>query len=168
MAAETGDFGVSETENDDFGVHPSNPEILERAARLRQAVAEAGGNKAAARRAGVPLGTLNNYLAGRDLKVQALIALAEATGVCLEWLATGHGPMRPGAVESSPAEEAVQPVTAIDIDRLTAAIERATELYDKFEKRPTPRRFARILSIIYDDITADARDDAAPPPHTKD
>lgn len=49
--------------------------------------------------------TLNNYIAGRDMKVSALIALADACGVSLEWLATGHGAMAGG---HAPTDEATQ------------------------------------------------------------
>ncbi len=45
-------------------------------------------------RSGVPLSTLNGYLAGRDMKVQALVDLARAMDVSIEWLATGCGSMR--------------------------------------------------------------------------
>lgn len=64
-----------------------------RAERLRLAVKSAGGNLAVAARAHVPVGTLNNYLAGRDPKVGAFVALAAACSVSLEWLATGQGRM---------------------------------------------------------------------------
>lgn len=61
--------------------------------RLRVAVKAAGGNKSVAERSGIPLATLNKYLAGRDMKVSAFIALANACGVSLDWLATGWGDM---------------------------------------------------------------------------
>lgn len=44
---------------------------------------------------GVAFGTLNAYLAGGEMKMSNAAALAQATGVRLEWLATGQGPMRP-------------------------------------------------------------------------
>ncbi len=40
------------------------------------------------------LSTLHRYRAGRELPSSALVSLARATGVRLEWLATGEGPMR--------------------------------------------------------------------------
>ncbi|WP_342628201.1 LexA family transcriptional regulator [Nguyenibacter vanlangensis] len=40
-------------------------------------------------RAQMAVGTLNNYIAGRDMKASAMIALARACGVPLEWLAVG-------------------------------------------------------------------------------
>ncbi|QHI96021.1 hypothetical protein GT348_07055 [Aristophania vespae] len=57
--------------------------------RLKFAIQKAGGNKAVSQNSGVPLGTLNNYLAGRNMKLDAAIRLAGACGVSLEWLALG-------------------------------------------------------------------------------
>jgi phage repressor protein C with HTH and peptisase S24 domain len=62
--------------------------------RLDQAIAQSGGPSAVARRAEMYLGTLNRYRAGRELPSSALVSLARATGVRLEWLATGEGPMQ--------------------------------------------------------------------------
>ena len=62
--------------------------------RLERAIAQAGGPSAVARRAEMYLGTLNRYRAGRELPSSALVSLARATGVRLEWLATGEGPMQ--------------------------------------------------------------------------
>lgn len=84
-----------------------------------------------ARRSGMPLGTLSRYQSGREMKASALIALAQATGVSLEWLATGRGPMRAGdaATEGttpaadapiSPAETASLPPGYLLLPRLEA------------------------------------------------
>jgi phage repressor protein C with HTH and peptisase S24 domain len=75
-------------------VPAENRAVSERTERLREAVREAGGPSAVAKRAEMHLGTLNNYLGGRDMKAASMISLAEATGVRLEWLASGTGPMR--------------------------------------------------------------------------
>jgi hypothetical protein len=40
------------------------------------------------------LSTLHRYRGGRELPSSALVSLARATGVRLEWLATGEGPMQ--------------------------------------------------------------------------
>lgn len=66
-------------------------QAAERAERLRQTARNAGGNVALARLSGVPLGTLNKYLAGGEMKLTAAVALAEAGKVSLEWLAMGLG-----------------------------------------------------------------------------
>lgn len=63
----------------------------DRAERLREAVRKGGGNTKVAALSGIPFGTLNNYLAGREMKAGAMIAIAKACGVSLSWLATGEG-----------------------------------------------------------------------------
>lgn len=69
-------------------------EVAQRSERLRQAVNQAGGQTAVGRKAKMATTTINNYLAGRDMKAAALVALAEACDVSIEWLATGAGPMK--------------------------------------------------------------------------
>lgn len=71
----------------------ANDNSAEISIRLEQAIKMSGGPSAVARSAGMYLGTLNRYRMGREMPVSALISLAHATGVCLEWLATGSGPM---------------------------------------------------------------------------
>lgn len=69
----------------------SDEENRDVAARLRQAVQAAGGNRVVAVRAGVPLGTLNNYVGARTgMKMGALARLAAACNVSLEWLVGGE------------------------------------------------------------------------------
>lgn len=64
--------------------------------RLRLAVREGGGPKLVSGKAGIPTTTLQGYLTGGEMKLSNAIALAAATGVRLEWLARGEGPMREG------------------------------------------------------------------------
>jgi len=66
----------------------------EMAFRLELAIAQAGGPSAVARRADMYPSTLHRYRAGRELPSSALVSLARAAGVRLEWLATGEGPMQ--------------------------------------------------------------------------
>ncbi|WP_173576606.1 LexA family transcriptional regulator [Acetobacter fallax] len=73
--------GLSEGDDDD---------VRKRSGRLRAAVHAAGGNNRVATRANIPLGTLNNYIAGREMRVGPMIALADACNVSLDWLATGR------------------------------------------------------------------------------
>lgn len=64
-----------------------------RAERVRAVVKSLGGNRQAVRKTGVPLSTLGGYMAGGEMKLSNVVALAQAAGVRLEWLATGEGPM---------------------------------------------------------------------------
>jgi len=70
-----------------------NRNALEASERLRAAVKLSGGASATAARSGTPLRTLNHYLAGREMRRDGLVALADACGVSIEWLATGRGAM---------------------------------------------------------------------------
>ena len=63
----------------------------ETAVRLHEAVGAAGGNKAVARRSGVPLATVNNYVRGRNgMKIGPLSALVAACNVSLDWIVSGR------------------------------------------------------------------------------
>jgi transcriptional regulator with XRE-family HTH domain len=134
-------------------------DVRERAARLREAVRLAGGNSAVARTAGMPIGTLAKYLAGRDMKASALVRLAEATGVRLEWLATGRGPMReppPHLAEPSPPPQDQLGLTwQADPDRLARAYELARRgIVVLPGHEPDPRRLMQVTLLIYDELTA--------------
>lgn len=61
--------------------------------RLRQSAERIGGPAELSRRAGIPRATLSSYLGGAsEPTVSRLVALANAAGVSIEWLATGqHG-----------------------------------------------------------------------------
>jgi phage repressor protein C with HTH and peptisase S24 domain len=73
--------------------------------RIRGAVNAAGGYTAVAATKLVAGRTLSNLIAGQEPKYSQLLAIAQATGVRLEWLASGTGPMRPDGTGF--AEEAV-------------------------------------------------------------
>ncbi|WP_243429939.1 LexA family transcriptional regulator [Acetobacter sacchari] len=73
--------------------------ITARADRLKVAIRFGGGNTKVAERSGVPFSTLSNYLAGRDMKADAMVTLARACGVSLSWLASGDGAMTNDGLE---------------------------------------------------------------------
>lgn len=79
--------------------------------RIRTAVQAAGGYSAVAATKLVAGRTLSNLIAGQEPKYSQLLAIAQASGVRLEWLATGTGPMR--ADGSGFAEDAVAFAAAI-------------------------------------------------------
>jgi phage repressor protein C with HTH and peptisase S24 domain len=66
----------------------------ERVERLRDAIKLVGSARDAARLSGLPYGTLQGYIRGGELKLSNAASLARATGVRLEWLANGSGPMQ--------------------------------------------------------------------------
>lgn len=58
-------------------------------ARLKECIQKAGGASAVARKAGIPLGSINHYSLGREMKLSSAILLADACGVSLAYLAKG-------------------------------------------------------------------------------
>ena len=68
--------------------------------RLKFSASLAGGQDVLAQRIGVTLRTFANYIAGKtEPKVSDLVAVANSTGISIEWLATGEGPLRKGEEE---------------------------------------------------------------------
>ena len=107
----TPDIDPERIDDENDRVPSGNSVDNEGAKRLQEAVYIGGGPTEVARRSGIPLGTLRNYLRGRDMKRAALVSLASATGVTLEWLAAGSGPVTT-APERDGEEE---PVTRADL-----------------------------------------------------
>lgn len=70
--------------------------------RLKKAIYQAGGNKVVAKKTAIPLGTLNNYIAGRGMKLDSAIKIAKACDVSLEWLAVGEGSHKVGEAQADP------------------------------------------------------------------
>ncbi|MBX9594204.1 MAG: helix-turn-helix domain-containing protein [Roseomonas sp.] len=128
--------------------------------RLREAVRLGGGPKAISGKAGIPTTTLQGYLTGGEMKLSNAIALAEACGVRLEWLATGAGPMREGGaaapppprVESLPAGPVLL-FGKVRIDRLVRAYEGALATTGGQDKRLTMH-----LTIVLHDQLAEAEE----------
>ncbi|OUJ10668.1 phage repressor protein [Acetobacter sp. DsW_063] len=73
----------------EFPVRDDSRELTNVAERLREAVSKAGGNRAVSEQSGIPISTLNTYIAGRDMKGLAAARLARTCGVSLEWLYFG-------------------------------------------------------------------------------
>lgn len=86
------DRNVPENAGQDFELGTAKSEV---AVRLDQAIRAAGGPHSVSSESGVPLSTVNNYWRGiTEPKALTLAALAEATGVRLDWLLFGREPMR--------------------------------------------------------------------------
>jgi hypothetical protein len=116
-------------------------DIAQRTDRLRQAINFAGGATAVSRKAAMAATTINNYLAGRDMKSSALVTLAKVCGVRIEWLATGHGAMQLSAsapdqvsVNSFPAEQLEAPA---HFKALVMLLISCKEFYEKTGVVPT-------------------------------
>ncbi len=71
------------------------------AERIRECAKLAGSGNALAERSGIARTTLENYLNGRsEPKAGALVSMAKAAGVRVEWLASGGGPMLIGCTDT--------------------------------------------------------------------
>jgi phage repressor protein C with HTH and peptisase S24 domain len=106
IAPYSGENGITMADDTVPNEKSVDPKLAE---RLRIAVARVGNASAASRLSGVPVSTLNNYLAGRDMKRGPMVALADATNVSLEWLATGRGEMVAGAAAAPTAQPIANP-----------------------------------------------------------
>lgn len=99
--------------------------------RLRSAIRAAGGNQAVATRARVPLASLNNYLAGREMRVEAAKRLAHACGVTVEWLISGDrsAPLAPQTSSGTIADRLrlVMHEVGWDVAELSEAVGLTTE-----------------------------------------
>nr|WP_246523448.1 helix-turn-helix transcriptional regulator [Neoroseomonas eburnea] len=166
----------------------AKPGSLDRArgARVKEAIARVGTQKDAARLSGVAYGTITNYADGGEMKLSNAAALARATGVRLDWLATGEGPMRAsdppreqfhpsqipaqagflpgrGVAEPSPGGRAsggTGIAWQVNPERLARAYEMASERIAG--SSVTPTLIMRIALVLYDHLTE--VEDAAPPP----
>jgi transcriptional regulator with XRE-family HTH domain len=145
-------------------VRGANPGV---AGRLHEAVRAAGGNQAVARRSGVPLATVNNYVRGRNgMKIGPLAALAVACNVSLEWLVAGGeasatallaDPDYPAAMAAPPpglaeaqAESSPADMTGgIDVRILVKAIEIVAAIAGAADFLDDPKELARRIATTY-------------------
>lgn len=94
------------------------------------------------------------------MKLSNLRQLADATGVTVEWLATGRGPMRPGDPPPAPAPEPAKPQETetptlkqvVDMDRLARAIAVAQAALAQAGKAQDPPVLAQMAVLIYDNL----------------
>jgi len=176
---ETGDFPVvSDTDASVLVLDAeSQPERV--AERLREAVKRGGGHGAVAARSGIKSRTLSYLLGGQEAKQRQLVALADACGVSLEWLATGRGEMvssvtvtmrtpdgttsgrvliRPSAPEPPPAGQSVAAATrrkntlfgTLDMTRMGNALKAAAQAFQDRGVQPSWRRLIQVAAILYD------------------
>jgi len=105
-------------------------------------------------------------LSGSQMRPAALVALAEAAAVRLEWLMTGEGPMRegepgPAAPPAPPSAPAAAPPPArlfgqVKIDRLVQAFEGALATTGGQDRRLT----MHLTVVLYDELTEAAEKQA--------
>jgi hypothetical protein len=166
MSAKTDHDSLDQSAIADVTVEPSNRHV---SARLKQAVRRSGGNQAVATRAGIALSTLNAYLAGRDMKLSFMVALAKVCDVNIAWLATGEGPMSGPAPSAAMPPENQQisaiserhdfatppPLTtfgSLDVERIGKAVEAAIALVSRADRPPTAAKLGQLVLLLYDNF----------------
>ena len=134
--------------------------------RLHEAVHLGGGNKNVSARTGLALRSLSNYLAGREMRKSALVAISDACGVNLEWLLAGRGPRERIAPDrqariSEPFQPLVAPRAQLDPHALAKAIEIVEALSAAAGQTVSPVQMARRIINTYELLTAP--DEEVPP-----
>ncbi len=125
------------------------------AQRLREAVSQAGGATRVAQVSGIPLTTLNNYLAGRsEPKRQALAVLAQVLRRDIAWLVTGADGKLRARDDTSPERS-----PEIDAELLDQVMTAMLSLCAELGLRPARVHLGRRCAHIHNAITATARDD---------
>ncbi|MGH7100982.1 MAG: hypothetical protein ACREFJ_01190, partial [Acetobacteraceae bacterium] len=106
--------------------------------------------------------TLNTYLNGREMKVSALVTLAEATGVRLEWLATGRGerdaeapaaPINKPGIAIGPEMPFPESTPQIDWTRMQIALKFDAEIEEKSNDRRSAAERVQLILNIYNQLT---------------
>lgn len=113
----------------------------ELAKRVKSIIDEDESVSAFARRCGVGEGTLRNIVGGAMPRTDNLVAIADAGGVTVDWLATGRGPRRRADLQ---AQSTAQP-PAVDMTVLTVCIQGVRENLPN----ASPEQFARAVMDFY-------------------
>jgi hypothetical protein len=98
-----------------------------------------------------------------DMKRQTIVALADACGVTIEWLAAGRGPMRPSDSHPAPPppEHDRGLFASVHVDKLAGCFEGAQNVFAARGIKVEPRRLVQVALLLYDAMDApDANLDA--------
>ena len=119
-----------------------NTEPSALAQRLRICADKAGSGDELSRKTAIPRRTLESYLTGEsEPKTSRLVAIAEASGVTVEWLATGREPppfaastsgLPPGKLHEEMLSEAISIVEDwLEVNRRRMASEKKASIISK-------------------------------------
>lgn len=122
---------------DDFEQESPGSDI-ELGLRVKAMVNQYPDQSTAAKAAGVSLSTLKRYMAGKDPGFRAVYGLATGSDTNLDWVATGHGPMRRG-----------QPGPDIDDDLMLASMMAIDDYVLMLQIKATPRAKAEAALQVY-------------------
>lgn len=123
-------------------VRPIRVEESDMAGRIASLIPKGEAQNAFARRCGVGMTTLRKYLAGAEPSASRLVAIADAAGVNIAWLAAGRGPKKGSAAPmAGPA--------AVELDRMTRAVAAVQEGLQAAGRTVAPERFAQLVMAAY-------------------
>ena len=114
--------------------------------RIKMLVGD-GSVSAFASKCGLLEGSIRQYLAGSVPGTDKLVAMARGSGVRIEWLATGEGPMRSGEAAPAPARS-----SGIDRDLLAQVHKGIAEVYRSENARISADPLADEVARIYDEL----------------
>jgi transcriptional regulator with XRE-family HTH domain len=109
-----------------------------------------------AQRAGVSPSTLRSIMQGHRPNVDNLIAIADAAGVSLDWLAKGSGAIPP-SVAANPAASTGSPAASpasMDEDLFGRIVEGIRQAYKNQGAGISDRDLGRLSARIYGDLSA--------------
>lgn len=114
--------------------------------------------RALAKRTGVSISAMNQYLAGKNEPTRpVLIAIAVATSVSVDWLATGNGPMsaREDTALLPVANAPVRPNTSgIDEALMGRLIDGISKVYKELGQAIAPVNLGQLAARLHNDIIA--------------
>lgn len=122
-------------------------ETKESLQRLKICVNAAGGPSEVSRKSGVPLGSLNHYIAGREMKLSAAVAIARSCGVSLEFLASGRD-LNDQIVNIKMFQKEIWSAPA-HFYSLFLAVRIAREYHDKMGLKPSLGELMEWISPVY-------------------
>lgn len=120
--------------------------VIEFRKRIKVLVEMAGSAEKLAHKSAVSARIIGKYLAGESLPgLEKLIALAEAGGVTVQWLATGEGPMRRG-------DKAEEEGPGVDKTLLTQALQLVDEIAEKSGGALNAGQTADLAVNVYENL----------------
>lgn len=127
------------------------------AQRLRRCAQIAGSGERLSQISAIPRRTLESYLSGQsEPNVSRLVALAEAVGVSVEWLATGEGEMMRDARDEPPAFDVGLPLpqhrgaASVDTALLKLCVEELEDHLDRKRLQLSATKKAEVISLLYE------------------
>lgn len=104
--------------------------------------------------------SIRQYLAGSIPGMDKVVAIAQATGVQLEWLATGKGSMWAADATAGDGTQTAANAGPVDAELMARLTDGITRVYKDLGSRISPADAVRVAAPEYEKITALAADPA--------